>query len=103
MDLKELSQAMQDFVSAKGWYQSDSLRQQTPRNIAISLCLEAAEVLEHFQWTETTQNDQELAGELADVTLYLLQLARLTNIDLEQAVLTKLDQNYQRSWDQSGE
>ena len=103
MDLKELSQAMQDFVSAKGWYRPDSLRQQTPRNIAISLCLEAAEVLEHFQWSETTQNKQELAGELADVTLYLLQLAQLTEIDLEQAVLTKLDRNYQRTWDQKEE
>jgi NTP pyrophosphatase (non-canonical NTP hydrolase) len=103
MDLKELSQAMQDFVSAKGWYQPDSLRQQTPRNIAISLCLEAAEVLEHFQWAETTANQEELAAELADVTLYLLQLARLTNIDLEQAVLTKLDRNYRRTWDQKEE
>lgn len=103
MDLKQLSQAMQDFVSSKGWYQADSLRPQTPRNIAISLSLEAAEVLEHFQWAETGQDPQELAGELADVTLYLLQLARLTGIDLEQAVLTKLDRNYQRTWDQSGE
>ncbi|MGD0005541.1 MAG: nucleotide pyrophosphohydrolase [Anaerolineaceae bacterium] len=103
MDLKQLSQAMQDFVSSKGWYQADSLRPQTPRNIAVSLCLEAAEVLEHFQWAETAQNPQELASELADVTLYLLQLARLSGIDLEQAVLTKLDRNYQRTWDQSGE
>lgn len=94
---------MQDFVSSMGWYQTDSLRPQTPRNIAISLSLEAAEVLEHFQWAETAQNSQELAGELADVTLYLLQLARLTGIDLEQAVLAKLDRNYQRTWDQSGE
>jgi NTP pyrophosphatase (non-canonical NTP hydrolase) len=103
MDLKELSQAMQDFVTAKGWYQPDSRRRQTPRNIAISLSLEAAEVLEHFQWGEDVQDKPELAGELADVTLYLLQLARLTGIDLEQAVLAKLDQNYQRTWDQSGE
>ena len=103
MDLKQLSQAMQDFVSSKDWYQPDSLRPQTPRNIAISLCLEAAEVLEHFQWAETTQDNQELAGELADVTLYLLQLARLTGIDLEQAVLAKLGHNYQRTWHQDGE
>ena len=103
MDLQELSQAMQDFVNAKGWYQPDSQRPQTPRNIAISLCLETAEVLEHFQWAEAAQDNQELAGELADVTLYLLQLARLTGIDLEKAVLAKLDQNYQRTWDQSGE
>jgi NTP pyrophosphatase (non-canonical NTP hydrolase) len=103
MDIKELSKAMQEFVTAKGWYEPSSLRQQTPRNIAISLCLEAAEVLEHFQWDETSSDRQELAGELADVTLYLLQLARLNGIDLEAAVLAKLDQNYQRTWDEDKE
>jgi NTP pyrophosphatase (non-canonical NTP hydrolase) len=99
MDIKELSQAMQNFVTAKGWYEPSSQRQQTQRNIAISLCLEAAEVLEHFQWDEVPPDHQELAGELADVTLYLLQLASLSGINLEEAVLAKLDQNYQRTWD----
>jgi NTP pyrophosphatase (non-canonical NTP hydrolase) len=99
MDIKELSQAMQEFVTAKGWYEPTSLRQQTPRNIAISLCLEAAEVLEHFQWDEAPSDRQDLASELADVALYLLQLASLTGIDLERAVLAKLDQNYPRTWD----
>ncbi len=94
---------MQEFVTAKGWYGPTSLRQQTPRNIAISLCLEAAEVLEHFQWDEAPSDRQDLASELADVTLYLLQLASLTGIDLERAVLAKLDQNYQRTWDKDKE
>lgn len=99
MELKELTQAMQQFVTAKGWYQANSLRPQTPRNIAISLSLEAAEVLEHFQWSDAPPDKPELAGELADVALYLLQLAAITNIDLEQAVLKKLQENYQRTWD----
>jgi NTP pyrophosphatase (non-canonical NTP hydrolase) len=103
MDIKELSQAMQAFVTAQGWYEPTSLRQQIPRNIAISLCLEAAEVLEHFQWDEAPFDQQNLASELADVTLYLLQLASLTDIDLEQAVLAKLDLNYQRTWDKDKE
>jgi NTP pyrophosphatase (non-canonical NTP hydrolase) len=98
MDIKELSQAMQDFVAAKGWYAPDSPRPQTPRNIAISLNLEAAEVLEHFQWEEQTADPSALASELADVTLYLLQLAKVSGIDLEKAVLDKLDENYRRSW-----
>jgi NTP pyrophosphatase (non-canonical NTP hydrolase) len=103
MHLSELSQAMDDFVRAKGWYDADSPRKQTPRSIAISLSLEAAEILEHFQWHEETKSREELAGELADVTLYLLQLARLNQIDLEQAVMTKLAANYQREWEpQSG-
>lgn len=99
MTIHELTQAMHEFVSAKGWYKPESLRPQTPRNIAISLSLEANEVLEHFQWKEQADDPDELAGELADVTLYLLQLAQITGIDLEKAVLTKLGQNYNRTWD----
>ena len=61
---------------------------------------QAAEVLEHYQWGEEA-DPQQLAGELADVTLYLLQLAYLTGIDLEQAILDKLERNYHRKWDQN--
>jgi NTP pyrophosphatase (non-canonical NTP hydrolase) len=99
MDLKELSQAMDDFVRAKGWYGPDSPRTQTARNIAISLSLEAAEILEHYQWSETTRDQQELGAEMADVALYLLQLANVTGIDLENAILAKLNKNYTRTWD----
>jgi 8-oxo-dGTP diphosphatase len=100
MTLQELTQLMDDFVRAKGWYNLDSPRQQTPRNIAISLSLECAEVLEHFQWSDKTNNSMELSGELADIALYLLQLARLTNTNLEQAIKNKLAVNYSRRWDQ---
>lgn len=95
--IEELTEAMNRFVDAMGWYQEGSPSPQTPRNIAISLALEAAEVLEHFQWDEEADR-QTLAEELADVALYLLQLAYLEEIDLEQAVLDKLTMNYQRSW-----
>ncbi|GAP18607.1 nucleotide pyrophosphohydrolase [Levilinea saccharolytica] len=101
MQLQELTQAMDDLVRTKGWYQPHSQRPQTPRNIAISLSLEAAEVLEHFQWTDSVQDREALASELADVTLYLLQLAKIADINLEQAVLQKIAQNYQRTWDQN--
>lgn len=99
MTIPELTQAMHDFVRAKGWYNPDSRRPQTPRNLAISLTLEAAEVLEHFQWNNDLTDPSALADELADVTLYLLQIASLCNIDLEQAVLKKLERNYGRKWD----
>jgi len=97
MTIQELTDEMNRFVEAMGWYGEDSPWSQTPRNIAISLSLEAAEVLEHFQWGERANKDA-LAGELADVALYLLQLAYLTGIDLEQAVLDKLAINYNRNW-----
>lgn len=99
MNIQELTQEMHRFVAAKGWYEPDSPRPQTLRNLAVSLCLEAAEVLEHFQWSDAPVDQQELANELADVTLYLLQMASLAGIDLEQAVLQKLQKNYLRNWD----
>ena len=68
-------------------------------NLAISLNLEASEVLEHFQWKDQPGDPESLASELADVMLYLLQIASLMGIDLEKAVLEKLSKNYQRSWD----
>jgi NTP pyrophosphatase (non-canonical NTP hydrolase) len=99
MDIKDLTQAMHQFVASKGWYEPDSRRPQTPRNIAVSLSIEAAEILEHFQWKEETADRKALEGELADVTLYLLQLASVLGIDLEQAVLDKLQINQKRTWD----
>lgn len=99
MDIKELTQRMHALVESKGWHAADSKRPQTPRNLSISLALEAAEVLEHFQFGENVKDKDELAGELADVTLYLLQLASVTGIDLEQAVLKKLEVNQSREWD----
>jgi NTP pyrophosphatase (non-canonical NTP hydrolase) len=99
MDIQDLTKRMNALVESKGWYKPDSLRPQTPRNLAISLNLEAAEVLEHFQWSEQFKDSKELASELADVMLYLLQLADVSGIDLEKAVLEKIDLNHKRSWD----
>ena len=100
MDLKELTKEMNRFVRSKGWYDETSKRPQTPRNLAISLALEAAEILEHFQWREEIKGREELASELADVALYLLELASVTEIDLEEAILHKLKINETREWDQ---
>jgi NTP pyrophosphatase (non-canonical NTP hydrolase) len=99
MDIKELTERMHAFVRSKGWYEPESKRPQTPRNLAISLSLEANEVLEHFQWRDDLKDKDELASELADVALYLLQLASVSEIDLEQAILNKIEQNANRQWD----
>jgi NTP pyrophosphatase (non-canonical NTP hydrolase) len=92
---------MHNFVTSKGWYNPESTRQQTPRNIAISMSLEVSEVLEHFQWGEWNDdetNKKSLGKELADVSLYLFQLASLTGIDLESAIQDKLKENQSREW-----
>jgi NTP pyrophosphatase (non-canonical NTP hydrolase) len=100
MDIQELTDRMHDLVRSKGWYAEDSKRPQTQRNLAISLTLEAAEILEHFQLRENAKDTEELAGELADVALYLLQLASISGIDLEKAILDKIEVNKNREWDQ---
>ena len=99
MDIKQLTEEMHRFVRSKGWYEPESKRPQIPRNLAVSLSLEAAEILEHFQWRDEVKDRDELAGELADVALYLLQLASVTEIDLEKAILDKLKVNASREWD----
>jgi len=99
MDLRTLEAAMHAFVQSKGWYKANSPHPQTSKNLAISLMLEASEVLEHYQWGDSAPDSTELAGELADVLLYLLQLASLNGIDLGQAVMDKLKINQNRTWE----
>lgn len=97
MDIQALTAAMHTFVEGKGWYKADSPHPQTSKNLAISLVLEAGEVLENFQWGDEADKTA-LAGELADVMLYLLQLASLNDIDLGEAVMNKLKVNDGRKW-----
>ena len=92
---------MHRLVESKGWYAEDSSRPQTPRNLAVSLSIEAAEILEHFQFTDEINDKDELGSELADVALYLLQLASISEIDLEDAILKKIEVNKKRTWDQN--
>jgi NTP pyrophosphatase (non-canonical NTP hydrolase) len=98
MQIKELEAAMHAFVNGKGWYAANSSKPQTPKNLAVSLAIEASEILEHFQWRSNVLDKQALASELADVCLYLLQLASVSGIDLEQAVMDKLVENEGRDW-----
>ncbi|MEM9954395.1 MAG: nucleotide pyrophosphohydrolase [Chloroflexota bacterium] len=99
MDIKTLEAAMHKFVGDMGWYDENSSKPQTPKNLAISLVLEASEVVEHFQWGEDVKDKDALAEELADVMLYLMQLASITDVDLGEAVMKKLNRNYTRDWD----
>ncbi len=98
MELKELEEHMHAFVASKGWYDTDSPKEQSARNLAASLMIEAAEVLEHFQWQPEVIDRPGLASELADVALYLIQLASVSDIDLEKAILEKLSVNQDRNW-----
>jgi NTP pyrophosphatase (non-canonical NTP hydrolase) len=91
-DLQSLTQALRDFAKARDWEQFHS-----PKNLASALSVEAAELLEHFQWLTEEQSrnlsatkQAEVAAEAADVLLYLLQLCDKLNIDLMAAARSKL-------------
>lgn len=91
-EINELQLSLRQFAEARDWGQFHS-----PKNLAISLSLEAAEVLEHFQWITEEQSRQldfdkrqAVANEIADVLLYLLQLSDKLGIDPLQAAKDKL-------------
>jgi NTP pyrophosphatase (non-canonical NTP hydrolase) len=71
-----------------------------PKDLAISISLEAAELLELFQWNnsqETMENNyQELQDELADILIYCTLMADKLDIDLDEAVKSKLEKNEQK-------
>ncbi len=85
------------FVSARDW---DGYH--TPKNLAMSIAIEAAEIMEHFQWmtveqaVELVQGDEtraEVADELADVLIYCMSFANAADIDITTAVRKKLARN----------
>ena len=91
-DIPSLTQALRDFAAARDWAQFHS-----PKNLAAALSVEAAELLEHFQWLTEEQSrslpapqQAEVAAEAADVLLYLLQLCDKLDIDLLEAARLKM-------------
>lgn len=95
MDLDHIQKRIREFRDARDWMQFHN-----PKNLAISIVLEAGELLEHFQWktpeeseTHAVKAKDEIADEIADVSVYLIELADNLGIDLEQAILKKLDKN----------
>lgn len=94
-DLLELRTALRAFAAARNWEQFHS-----PKNLAAAMAVEAAEVLEHFQWLTDEQSRAlpepkraEVAHELADVFLYLMQLADKLDVDLVDAARRKMQLN----------
>ena len=97
MDIPALQSTLRDFAAARHWQPF-----HTPKNLSTALMVEAAELAEIFQWMtpeESQSAHQEAAtrehvgDEVADVLLYLLQLADHCQIDLDHAVARKLVKN----------
>ncbi|MFC1574762.1 nucleotide pyrophosphohydrolase [Gemmatimonadota bacterium] len=95
MDLHELRTRLQKFADERDWNQFHS-----PKNLAMALSVEIAELVEHFQWlTEEASHNlsdstmSEVAEEVADVQIYLVRLADKLGIDILQAAEAKIQQN----------
>jgi dCTP diphosphatase len=96
--IDELRERLREFAAARDWQQF-----HTPKNLAMALSVEAAELLEHFQWlgdeasrTLAPPARDAVAEELADVLLYLVRLSDELSIDLIAAARAKLARNAER-------
>lgn len=86
--LVELREALRRFADERDWNQFHS-----PRNLAAALSVEAAELLEHYQWTDVEADPAGVREEIADVLLYLIRLADRLDIDLAAAAREKIELN----------
>lgn len=94
-DIQEITRKIKKFVNERDWEQFHN-----HKDLALSLVLEAAEVLEHFQWKKQEDLDahaknckEDIADELADVACYLFELADNLEIDLAKAIENKMAKN----------
>jgi NTP pyrophosphatase (non-canonical NTP hydrolase) len=85
MGNEELLLALRQFVSERNWEQF-----HTPENLAKSISIESAELLELFQWAEPS-NLEDVKDELADILTYCILLADKYDLDVEEIILEKLD------------
>lgn len=97
-DFGVLEESVRRFRDERDWKQF-----HTPKDLAISLSIEAAELLEHFQWLDEAQSRQlpperraRVAEEMADVLLYLVRLADKLDVDLEAAAQAKILRNAEK-------
>jgi NTP pyrophosphatase (non-canonical NTP hydrolase) len=95
MNLDDLQRRLRDFADERDW---DAFH--SPKNLSMALSVEAAELVEHFQWL--TQHESRMpaadkkaaiAEEIADIQIYLAMIADKLDIDIETAVLDKIKAN----------
>lgn len=100
MNIEAIQQDLREFAEARDWNPFHS-----PKNLAMALAVEAAELMENFQWLteeesrrleERPEDYRAVREEVADVQIYLLRLADLLGIDLETAVRDKMSRNAEK-------
>ena len=98
ISIEQLRQQIRDFASARDWDQFHS-----PKNLSMAMIVEAAELVEHFQWLTEEQSQSladdkraEVENELADIFVYLIRMADKLDIDLLDAANKKLKINAEK-------
>ena len=93
--LEHLRHRLNDFVNERDWAQF-----HTPKNLAMAMIVEAAELVEHFQWDTpaeslllTAEKREQVSHELADTFVYLLRISEVLKIDLIDAANKKIELN----------
>lgn len=95
MTIKQITQKFREFRDERDW-----AKFHNPKDMAEAICIEAAELLEQFLWKRADQgvevvmaNKEDVSDEIADVAIYLFELADNLDIDLLQAMAAKLTKN----------
>ena len=93
--MEDVLEEIRRFRDERDWKQFHN-----PKDLAISISIEAAELLEHFQWKaagdvekHVTDKKDQISDEVADVAIYLFELADILGIDVKEAIRTKLKKN----------
>jgi NTP pyrophosphatase (non-canonical NTP hydrolase) len=93
--MEEITRRVIEFRDKRNWSQFHN-----PKDLALSLSLEASELLENFQWKSSEEavgeNFENIKDELADVLIYSILMAEELNIDLIEAVLNKIKKNHKK-------
>ncbi len=99
-DIEELTTAIREFARERDWE-----RFHTPKNLAMALSVEVAELVELFQWltpeesetlVDTPDGRAAIEDEIADIAIYLLRLADVLGIDVAATTAAKIDRNASR-------
>ena len=99
-DIEDLTTTIREFAQQRDWE-----RFHTPKNLAMALSVEVAELVELFQWltpeesatlVDTPEGRAAIEDEIADIAIYLLRIADVLSVDVERVARAKLERNQQR-------
>ncbi|MDD2714766.1 MAG: nucleotide pyrophosphohydrolase [Candidatus Wallbacteria bacterium] len=97
---EEIKQIIRSFVAERDWDKYHS-----PKNLSMSIAIEAAELMEHFQWSDTEESKKiaadtekflEVQAELSDIIVYALGMANVLGIDISEAMKDKIRKNAEK-------